>query len=251
MKTIRTIGTIAWFEMLILFRSWFFRIFGGLIMLVLFVFNISVYKNGGGNWAVQSIPSNLPYFNILILSLTQAFIAMFLALDFLKRDKKLDTSEVIFTRSMTNWAYVWGKTIGILAVFAVLNILVLILCLILNMVMSNVGVDWAAYLYYPLVISLPSLIFILGLSFMVMSVLKNQAIALVFLLGYTGLVMFFGKDKFDFIFDFMGFRLPMVHSDLIGFGFEGKLLLQRGIYFVLGLSFISGSILLMKRLPQS
>jgi ABC-type transport system involved in multi-copper enzyme maturation permease subunit len=251
MKTIRTIGTIAWFEMLILFRSWFFRIFTVLILLVLFGMNIDILNDRGGNWAVKGIPSNIPYFNILILSLTQAFIAMFLALDFLKRDKKLDTSEVIFTRSMTNWAYVWGKTLGILAVFMVLNILVLILALIINLVMGDLTVDWMAYLYYPLVISLPSLVFILGLSFMVMSVLKNQAIALVFLLGYTGMVMFFGKDKFDFIFDFMGFRLPMVHSDMIGFGFEGKLLIQRGIYFLLGLSFISGSILLMKRLPQS
>ncbi|TSA36917.1 MAG: hypothetical protein D4R64_06760 [Porphyromonadaceae bacterium] len=251
MKTIRTIGTIAWFEMLILFRSWFFRIFGGLILLVLFGINFNILNDNGGNWAVKGIPANIPYFNILILSLTQAFIAMFLALDFLKRDKKLDTSEVIFTRSMTNWAYVWGKTIGILTVFMVLNILVLILALIINLVMGDLTVNWMAYLYYPLIISLPSLIFILGLSFMVMSVFKNQAIALVILLGYTGMVMFFGKDKFDFIFDFMGFRLPLVHSDMIGFGFEGKLLIQRGIYFLLGLSFISGSILLMKRLPQS
>lgn len=251
MKTIRTIGTIAWFEMLILFRSWFFRIFSGLILLVLFGINIDILNDNGGNWAVKGISSNIPYFNILILSLTQAFIAMFLALDFLKRDKKLDTSEVIFTRSMTNWAYVWGKTAGILTVFMVLNILVLILALIFNLVMGDLTVNWMAYLYYPLIISLPSLVFVLGFSFIVMSVLKNQAIALVVLLGYTGMVMFFGKDKFDFIFDFMGYRLPMVHSDMIGFGFAGKLLLQRGIYFLLGLSFISGSILLMKRLPQS
>lgn len=251
MKTIRTIGTIAWFEMLILFRSWFFRIFTGLILLVLLVMNIDILNDNGGNWAIKAIASNIPYFNILILSLTQAFIAMFLALDFLKRDKKLDTSEVIFTRSMTNWAYVWGKTIGILTVFMVLNLLVLLLALIVNLIMGDLSVDWMAYIYYPLIISLPSLIFILGLSFIVMSVLKNQAIALVILLGYTGMIMFFGKDKFDFIFDYMGFRLPMVHSDMIGFGFESKLLIQRGIYFFLGLSFISGSILLMKRLPQS
>ncbi len=251
MKTIRIIATIAWFEMLVLFRSWFFRIFTGLILLVLLVMNINVLSDTGGNWAIKAIAANVPYFNILILSLTQAFIAMFLALDFLKRDKKLDTSEVIFTRSMSNWDYIWGKTFGILTVFLVLNFLVLLLALIINMVMGDVSVNWMAYLYYPLIISIPSLIFILGFSFMVMSVLKNQAIALVILLGYTGMIMFFGKDKFDFIFDYMGFRLPMVHSDMIGFGFEGRLLLQRGIYFFLGLSFISGSILLMKRLPQS
>ncbi|MFO7616784.1 MAG: ABC transporter permease, partial [Bacteroidales bacterium] len=251
MKTIRTILTIAWFEMLILFRSWFFRIFSGLVLLFLFAMNLAMLGETSGNWAVKSIASNIPYYNILFLSISQTFIAMFLALDFLKRDKKLDTSEVIYTRSMTNWSYVWGKTFGILAVFLVLTLLVLTLALILNLVMQDIAVDWLAYIYYPLLITIPSLIFVLGLSFLVMSLVKNQAIALVILLGYTGLILFFGKDRGDYVFDFIGSLLPMVHSDLIGFGFEWRLLLQRLIYLVLGLSFISASILLLKRLPQS
>ncbi|MFH0760674.1 MAG: hypothetical protein V2A67_04140 [Bacteroidota bacterium] len=251
MKTIRTIVIIAWFEMLILFRSWFFRIFGILILLFLLGMNIGILSDGGGNWAIKAIPANIPYYNTLILSLAQAFIAMFLALDFLKRDKKLDTSEVIYTRSMTNWAYVWGKSLGIFTVFSVLNILVLVLTLIINLIMTDLPVDFLAYLYYPVLISVPSLVFILGLSFLVMSLVRNQAISLVVLLGYTGLVMFFGKDRYDYIFDFIGYRLPLVHSDLIGFGFEGKLILQRLIYLLFGISFINASILLLKRLPQS
>ena len=167
MKTIRTILTIAWFEMLILFRSWFFRIFSGLVLLFLLVMNLAMMGESSGNWGVIGIASNIPYFNILFLSISQTFIAMFLALDFLKRDKKLDTSEVIYTRSMSNWSYVWGKTIGILGVFLVLNLLVLILALIINLVSQNVAIDWLAYLYYPLLITIPSLIFVLGLSFLV------------------------------------------------------------------------------------
>jgi hypothetical protein len=251
MATLRTIVTIAWFEMLILFRSWFFRIFGILILLFLLAMNIGLLSDNGGEWAIKAIPANIPYFNTLILGLSQSFIAMFLALDFLKRDKKLDTSEVIYTRSMTNWAYIWGKSLGIFTVFFVLNILVLLLTLIINLILPDLPVDFMAYLYYPVLISIPALIFILGLSFIVMSLVKNQAIALVVLLGYTGLVMFFGKDHYDYVFDFIGYRLPLVHSELIGFGFEGKLLLQRLIYLLLGLSFINASILLLKRLPQS
>ncbi|MFA6798294.1 MAG: hypothetical protein WCR39_03270 [Bacteroidales bacterium] len=251
MKTIRTILTIAWFEMLILFRSWFFRIFSGLVLLFLLVMNLAMMGESSGNWGVIGIASNIPYFNILFLSISQTFIAMFLALDFLKRDKKLDTSEVIYTRSMSNWSYVWGKTIGILGVFLVLNLLVLILALIINLVSQNVAIDWLAYLYYPLLITIPSLIFVLGLSFLVMSLVKNQAIALVILLGYTGLILFFGKAHGDYVFDFIGNLIPMVHSDVTGFGYEGRLVLQRLIYLMLGLSFISASILLLKRLPQS
>ncbi len=251
MKTLRTIAIIAWFEMLILFRSWFFRIFSGLIFLFVLGMNIGIMSDGGSNWAIKAIPANIPYYNTLILSLTQALIAMFLALDFLKRDKKLDTSEVIYTRSMTNWSYVWGKSLGIFIVFTVLNLLVLLLTLIINLIMADLPVDLLAYLYYPFLISIPSLVFILGLSFLIMSLVRNQAISLVILLGYTGLVLFFGKDRYDYIFDYIGFKLPMVHSDLIGFGFEGKLILQRLVYLLLGLSLINASILLLKRLPQS
>ena len=65
--------------------------------------------------------------------LPQAVIAVFLASDFLKRDKKLDTTEVIYMRSMTNGEYVIGKTWGNLQVFLVLNIVVIALALVFNM----------------------------------------------------------------------------------------------------------------------
>ena len=252
MGSFQTVRTIARFEALILFRSWFFRIFTILIMLFLVSMNIGMLSDSGGmNWVLKALPANIPYFNILILNVAQTFIAMFLALDFLRRDKKLDTSEVIYTRSMTNWDYVWGKTIGVLIVFMVLNLLVLLTAFIINLAIPGIEIDPWAYLYYPLVIGIPSLIFLMGLSFLIMSLVRNQAIALVLLLGYSGFVIFTTKDKVDYLFDFIGMRIPMMHSDFIGFGFENALFLQRGLYLILGLSMIFASILLLKRLPQS
>ncbi|MCD6347510.1 MAG: ABC transporter permease, partial [Bacteroidales bacterium] len=143
MEHISKIRTVARFEMKTLFRSWFFRIFSVLTLFMLLGTNIQMLTdNGNVNFVVRSITSNIPYMNMAFLNIAQALLAIFLASDFLKRDKKLDTTEVIYTRSMTNWEYVWGKTLGIIIVFAVLNILVFLMALIINLVVSGVEVNY-------------------------------------------------------------------------------------------------------------
>ncbi|HAH26114.1 MAG TPA: hypothetical protein DCL77_20525, partial [Prolixibacteraceae bacterium] len=107
-----------------LLRSWFFRIFAIIAMIFLFFFNMGTIIING-NWDVKAISSVIPYINLLILNTVQAIIAIFLASDFLKRDKKLDTTDVIYIRSMSNGEYVAGKTIGNLVVFMILNLIIL------------------------------------------------------------------------------------------------------------------------------
>jgi len=49
----------------------------------------------------------------------------------------------------------------------------------------------------------------------------------------------------------MAFRLPVTWSEFIGFGNTFDIISQRGIYFLLGITFICLTILLLKRLSQS
>jgi ABC-type transport system involved in multi-copper enzyme maturation permease subunit len=253
MISLHNILSIAKYERKTLLRSWFFRIFGILSLLVLFGMNFGMIIEGGGGdgWAIRSIPSAIPYFNLLILNVAQAIIAVFLASDFLKRDKKLDTTEVIYMRSMTNGEYVIGKTWGNLQVFLVLNIVVVLLALIFNMLAQGTPVSWISYGIYLAAISVPTLIFIMGLSFLLMSVIRNQAITFVLILGYIGITLFLLEAKFYYIFDYMAFNIPMLSSDIVGFGNIDAILIHRGIYFCLGLGFIFLTIFLLKRLPQS
>jgi hypothetical protein len=214
-------------------------------------FGMITEGGGGDGWALKAIPSAIPYFNLLILNVAQAIIAVFLASDFLKRDKKLDTTEVIYMRSMTNGEYVIGKTWGNLQVFLVLNILVVILALIFNLIAKETSVSWVSYGVYLLAISVPTLIFIMGLSFLLMSVIRNQAITFVLILGYIGITLFLLQAKYYYIFDYMAFNIPMLNSDIVGFGNLDTILVHRGIYLSLGLGFIFATIFLLKRLPQS
>lgn len=253
MISFHNILSIAKYERKTLLRSWFFRIFGILSLLVLFGMNFGMIIEGGGGdgWAIRAIPSSIPYFNLLILNVAQAIIAVFLASDFLKRDKKLDTTEVIYMRSMTNGEYVIGKTWGNLQVFLVLNVLVVILALIFNLLAKGASISWESYVFYLVAISIPTLIFIMGLSFLLMSVIRNQAITFVVILGYIGVTLFLLQAKFYYFFDYMAFNIPMLNSDIVGFGNLETILTHRGIYLFLGLGFIFATIFLLKRLPQS
>lgn len=253
MISLHNILSIAKYERKTLLRSWFFRIFGILSLLVLFGMNFGMIIEGGGGegWAIRSIPSAIPYFNLLILNVAQAIIAVFLASDFLKRDKKLDTTEVIYMRSMTNGEYVIGKTWGNLQVFLVLNVVVVLMALIFNMLAKGASISWESYGIYLVTISVPTLIFIMGLSFLLMSVIRNQAITFVLILGYIGITLFLLQAKFYYIFDYMAFNIPMLNSDIVGFGNLETILIHRGIYLSLGLGFIFATIFMLKRLPQS
>jgi hypothetical protein len=253
MISFHNIFSISKYERTTLLRSWFFRIFGVLSLLVLFAMNFGMIIQGGGDqgWAIRSIPAAIPYFNLLILNVAQAIIAVFLASDFLKRDKKLDTTEVIYMRSMTNGEYVIGKTWGNLQVFLVLNIAVIIMALIFNILAQGTSVNWASYGIYLVLISVPTLIFIMGLSFLLMSVIRNQAITFVLILGYIGITLFLLEARYYYIFDYMAFNIPMLVSDIAGMGNLERVLIHRGIYLFLGISFIFLTIYLLKRLPQS
>lgn len=253
MLSILNIRTVARYEIKTLLRSWFFRIFSLLTIAILIFFNLMIITDVGPNppWLFRAIPASIPYFNLLIFNLVQAVIIVFLASDFLKRDKKLDTTDVIYIRSMSNADYVLGKTIGILTVFFLLNIAVLLLALTYNFIQTDTPVIWEAYLLYPLIISLPTLVFIIGLSFFSMVILKNQAITFIILLGYIASTLFFLTNKYNHIFDYMAFKLPLMYSDFVGFGNLEEIIIQRSIYLFSGLAFIFLTILLLKRLPQS
>ncbi|MCX6238134.1 MAG: hypothetical protein NTY07_11370, partial [Bacteroidia bacterium] len=252
MKAIHNILTVSKYESKTLFRSWFFRIFSILALLFVFLFNLGTQTSiGWPNGDMVALPSMIPFINLYIINIAQAIIAVFLASDFLKRDKKLDTTEVIYMRSMTNADYVIGKTIGNLWVFFVLNFVALGMVAIFNISSPYTQFSLAPYFYYFFLISLPTLIFILGFSFFLMSVIKNQAVTFVILLGYIAATLFYLQNIYHYLFDYMAFHLPMTYSDFVGFGFLKDILIHRGIYLFLGLGFIGLTIMLLQRLPQS
>lgn len=247
-----TFLTIAKYERKILLRSWFFRIFSVLTLFMIFVFNMGkISEIGDRSWVYRAVPSSIPYAAIYLLNLGQAIIAVFLSSEFLKRDRKQDTTEVFYVRSMSNASYILGKAWSILSVFLLVNIVALALSLIFNALAKDTFVDWQAFLYYPVLISIPTLVFIIGLSSLMMSIIRNQALTFVLLVGYILSSLIYLKSAYNYLFDYMAFHLPMFDSQITGFGNWETIWTLRGMYTCFGLGFIFISILLLKRLPQS
>lgn len=252
MLSYQNIKTVARYEKKTLLRSWFFKIFAVLAIVGLSFFQIGMNVNAGSfGWAFKAIPGNVPYLNMKILNIIQSIIAVFLASGFIKRDKKYDTSVVIYVRPMSNTEYILGKTLGIFKVFIGLNIISLIIALVISSITTDTPVDIISYIIYPVIISVPSVIFILGLSFITMVVIRNQAITFLILLGYIGLCVFYFGEKFHGLLDYTSYHLPLLRSDIVGFGNMGYLLTHRGAYFLLGMAFIFFTIIKINRLPHS
>ncbi|MBD3178573.1 MAG: hypothetical protein GF417_02685 [Candidatus Latescibacteria bacterium] len=246
------IWTVARFEAKTLFRSWFFRIFSILALVLIAIAGIPLFTGiAPVPWEFRGIPSSLPYMNILLLNVIQAVIAIFISSDFLKRDRKLDTTEAIYTRPVSNLEYVVGKISAVFFAFLILNVAVLIISLVYNIFFADVSIMPLPYLLYPLVISLPTVLFILGLSSLMMVTIKNQAVTFIVLLGYVATTLFYLSTRFYNLFDYLGFNVPLFYSDITGFSGWSELLMHRGIYFCLGAAFILVTVLAMKRLPQS
>ena len=252
MFALYNIHSVAKYESKLLMRSWFYRIFLILAILFLCLFNFIslVFEQSGGNWLMKAIPANIPYINLMFLNTGQAIIAVFLSSEFLKADKKLDTSEVFYVHPLSNAEYVTGKIWGNMAVFLRLDLLIILLVITFNLI-SGVTIDWMAYLVYFLLICIPTLIYIFGLSVALMLLLKSQAITFVFLLGYIALTLFYVGDKFYYLFDYMVYNLPLVKSSIVGFSNWTTLINHRMIYLLLGLGFICLSIFLFRRLPNT
>ncbi|HDZ41227.1 MAG TPA: hypothetical protein ENH59_06070 [Bacteroidetes bacterium] len=252
MISIHNIRTVAHYEAKTLRRSWLFRLFSFGALFILSIMNIGIFSPvGDEDWSFLAIPSSLPLFNLYIINIAQALIVIFLASDFLKRDKKLDTNEVLYTRPMSNMEYIFGKSLGILRLFLGVNILILIICLIINIISKQASIDAAAYIEYIFIITIPTLIFSLGFAYILMSIIRNQAITFLLLLGLAALDMFYLYNRMNSFFDYMLFGFPVFKSNITGFSNLDLILAQRIMYTALGLVFIFATILIFKRLPQS
>lgn len=251
---IHTINVIARYEVKLLKRSWLFRVFAVLVLLILTLAqfgNLSpVFWKYSETWNYVGVTSLIPFFTTYLYNIAQSVIVVFLAGSFLKRDKKLDTAEVIYVRPMSNADYIIGKVWGITRVFLGLNLVTLLVGMFINLVINQSPFSILPYLFYLFTVSLPSLWFVLGLSFTAMCLLKNQAVTFIVVLGVIGTVFFYLQDSLYGVFDFFGVNIPSIFSDVTGLARPGLFLLQRFIYLLGGIGLLCLTITLVKRLPH-
>jgi hypothetical protein len=249
--SLHNIFSISRYEVKLLRRSWLFRIFATLALVMITFLHVATQSNiEQYQWSMVALSSSIPFVNIYIFNIAQSIIAIFLAGDFMKRDKKLDTAEVIYVRPMSNTDYIAGKTWGVVRVFVSLNVIALVIAAFINIFASESPFNPAAYLFYLFTLSIPSLVFVLGVSFLIMNLIKNQAVTLILLLGYIGVTLIYLGDQSHGAFDFFAITLPNVFSNITGHPDLWHYLTQRASFLLAGIGLLAFTVLLMKRLAQ-
>ena len=250
MLGITNIRIVSKYETKLLVRGWFFKVFAVLSILTALIL--------GASYILQPFQqpemvnrSVIPYLFMLVMNVGQAVVSVFLASEYLKRDKQLDTSEVFYTRPLSNAEYLLGKMWATLKVFFMLDLVVAAIALIMSLIKYGVDLDYLSYIWYFLLLSVPTLVFIVGLSTTLMLILNNQAITMVILLAYIGVTLFYIDDLYYYLFDYIGFNLPMLKSTVTGFSGLSRLINHRLCYLLLGIGLILTDISLFHRLANS
>ncbi|MFH1700455.1 MAG: hypothetical protein ABIE07_07685 [Candidatus Zixiibacteriota bacterium] len=252
MLNLYAIKSVAWYEAKLLLRSWAFRIFSILGIAILFGMCMGMgTKIGGAPHYMRALGGSLLLANLKMLNIYQGIIAAFMATEFLKRDKNHDTSQVIFTRSFSNIDYLLGKFLGILGVFLALNAVLILMTLIFDAFLSPSAFAWEPYLWFPLLVSLPTLTFVIGGSVLLVTLFRSQAVVFVAMLGFSLLSLIYLGRHFYFIFDAYMLYQPLIFSGFVGLGNWSDVFLLRGAYFILGLGMFFISVFTTKRLKQS
>jgi hypothetical protein len=249
MMSIKNILTIAAFESKVLWRNWFFRIValaGIFFVTLLNLVELSDLDDTEWRWHFNSWV--LPCVTLFVISIPQAAAVIFLGTGLIKKDKKLDTNEVFFVRPISNLDYVIGKALALFKLFFLLNLVLLCVPLIVGLTTSIATVNPMAFIIYPFLYSVPSIVFTTGIAFLLVTVIRNQPISIVLLIGAAGVQLIYYFDKFSNILDFTGFRLSMLASEMSGFVDIEFALWQRAFYVVTGIAFLFLTAFLLDRL---
>lgn len=239
-------------EIITQLRGWFFRLFALSSLGILIFYNIIFYTEVSTiPWILRGIPSFVPYTNVYLLNIVQSVMIAFLATDLVKRDHKLNSMEVVYVRSMSNFVFLIGRAIGILILFVLLNLVLLISAGVIHTIFGEPNFASLPYLIYPLIISIPSMLFVLGLTLLIMRIVRNQAVTIVIVIGYLAFILFYAVNKIYGILDIFAIVMPLISSDFVGIPDLGFLLLQRGIYFFSGMAFLILVPFFFNRLPQA
>ena len=189
-----------------------------------------------GSLERTALASHVPWLGNYLYAIIQAVIVIFLSGNFLQSDRKLDTTGVIWVRPVTNSAYIAGKVWGTMKV----------LVAYLHIAVVRSPFMLYPYVLYLFVISLPSLIFMLGLPCFVMSFVRSRALGYILLLGLTALLFYYAKDLGYGVLDLFASVIPATLSDITGHADLPLFLLQRLTFCLAGIGF---SIHTGKRLP--
>ena len=200
---------------------------------------------------LQQSPAFIPYLNAYLFTVLAVLPVVVLGNDAFCRSRRLDSLEAVYYRPESNAEYVAGVGLGFLWALGAVYAVFWLSALVLHVFFSEVPVSLGLYLFYPLTIVVPGVVFALGLTFVVSQAVGSRVLALLALMVAFVLLVGYGGEAFGGVFDPLGLSLPAAWSEFTGLADAGGYLLQRGCWLVLGVGCLAWSVSAFRRLPNN
>ena len=198
-------------------------------------------------WEQVALPSFIPFFFVSMLTMLQTIALIFLG--DLSPTKRVDSFDVIRMKPYTNLDYIVGKAWGTVSLFLRADIVICTLIMLVHVLLTDSPFNPLYYIYALLFITLPSLVFITGLSFLLQTMIRQRAISSLLVLAVVAVLYQFGMKAFGCTDLFINF-IPTAFSEMVGLRVWKQLLLHRFFFFLVGCAFLMFAAVCMRRLCE-
>lgn len=245
------INLIAQYEFQLLLRDWTFRFLAiAGLCLVLGGHYLLQCQEGVAEWNFVALFSSVPLLGVYLLNYIQVAILFFSGRNISNRNKKVDTVDVLYSRPIENVEFVIGKILGTCLAILLFDVVVMMALMVVHLSFSPAPLGLFYYIFYPLVLLVPSLVFWSGVILWIKSSIANQGLALLAMAGGFMLAILAASKGFWAI-DVLGHEVPNVFSDITGYEGISFLLSQRLFILLFGSGFWCFGLTCWKRIPNS
>ena len=177
-------------------------------------------------WIAQVLPSSISFKCAYVLNILQFFFVTVLVVND-TRLLRMDAMAALSVHPQGNSESTTGNIIGKLLAFSMVNVLILVFCGLLNLLFYSQVFNIGYYFFYWLTLNLPTLVFCLGLSTLVVRLAKNQGLSVILLAAILSVLTLPGSVWLNGVFDPLATRIPNMFSDFTGHVNLWGYLLQR------------------------
>ena len=248
----RTIRQIAAYEIKLLGRD---RILMGIlclsVLLIAFIHIITQSNFTSPAWFTIAMPSAIPFTNAYMVNLLQTLVIIFWAGHSIREEQRADSFPSISVRPFSNAEWLAGKVAGFLSVILLFDIVAAGTAMCIHLFSSDSPFAFFPYVFYFFTLSMPTVVFVTGMSLFVKSVLKKKFLAQTCLLAifYPGTVLL--ANRLHGISDLFLLEMPNTLSEVTGMAQVHLYFLQRSAFFLSGCGLLIAGIRIITRLPDS
>lgn len=167
---IKNINTIAFYNIRLLLREkllWFYTL--GMYIVILFAQLSNQSILGRYSFCVADFSSSVPFMNTFFFLIFQTLPLVILSCHFLSKKRYVDSMETVYYRPESNEEYVCGVFIAFISVFGGAAVLSLLMIMVMHLLFMPFPLGGIYYLFYLFLMVMPALVFMLGLSFFVIT----------------------------------------------------------------------------------